>query len=274
MARRKTTTRRKTATTAPRRKRVTRTKKSSNKLTSFFVPMFFIFCILFCLGLLLLTGYRTATASAFFDVEKIELEGVENIEKEKIKQIVKSHTIQNGVWNSDIEAIKQEVENFKYAKAVSVSRVLPDTVRVIVNERQQIAVIRIDGNDHWADDDGLLLERVSTEDKRPPFIMFGWDESKTDKANENNKKRVELYKQLLLEWQSYELASRVKAVDFADMRDIQAIVEDSGKSVKIRLGNENYGKRLQKGIEVLAATEDCIEYVITSGDKPISGYCK
>ncbi len=283
MARRKTT-RRKTGTTAAktRRKRTTtaaaasRRKKSPSKIVNFFVPMFFIFCILFCLGFLLFMGYQTVTASSFFDMEEVELQGVQNIKEDRIKQIVKSHTTQTGVWNADIEAIKKDVENFKYAKEVSVSRVLPDTVRVVVNERKPVAIVRIDGNDFWSDEEGLILDKASGKSgQRPPFVMFGWDQGDSERAKELNKKRVALYLQLIDDWKSFDLASRVKAIDLSDLRQPRAIIGNSADPVEIRIEGESYAKALQKGIETVANSDDCVPaYIITDGSRTIKGECK
>lgn len=275
MATRKTTSRKPANTTATRRRKpATRTRKSSGKLENFFVPMFFIVCILFCLGFLLFMGYRTVTASSFFEMKNLELRGVERIQAEKIKQIVKSHTVQNGVWNADVNLIKREIEEFRLAKDVSVSRVLPDTMRIIVDERIPVALVRLDGKDFWVDEEGLLLERVGEKEKRPPFTMFGWDEGENDKAKEKNKKRIELYLKLLEDWKSSDLANRVKAVDLTDLRQPQAIVEKSSKTIEIRLEGEDYVKSLQKGIETVAGSESCIEYVITDGIKTTKADCK
>jgi cell division septal protein FtsQ len=271
--RRTTATKKRTTTRTPARRRRTSTaKKSSSGIVNFFVPMFFIFCILFCLGFLLFMGYRTATASAFFDIEKVELEGVENLPTEKLKNIVKTHTVKTGVWNADLDAIKADIKRFKYAKEISVSRVLPDSIKIIVDERKPVAIVRLDGKDYWADEDALILDRVSAEEKRPAFLMTGWDEADTDKAQENNKKRIQLYQELLREWKDYSLAERVIAVNLSDLKDPQAIVADSGQKITISLGRENYKKRLQKALEVIAGKGKRIESVITSGVNPIIGY--
>jgi cell division septal protein FtsQ len=275
MAARKTT-RRKTRTTATKRRTPARRasrKKSSSGFVNFFVPLFFIGCILFCLGFLLFMGYQTATASAFFEFEKADLHGIKNVPKDEIKKIVKSHTLQDGVWNADIDAIKTEIEKFKYAKEVSVSRVLPDTVRVIVKERIPVAIVRLDGNDYWVDEDGLVLQRVSARDELPPFTMFGWSEKNTEQSLNDNKKRVALYLQLMDKWKSFDLVKRVKIVDLSDLKDVHAIIEKEGKSVEIRLGEKDFGKRLQKGIEEISGLDKCIDYVISSGEKTFYKEC-
>lgn len=269
----KTTTRRKRKTTATRRKRATtRTKKGSNKIINFFVPMFFICFILFCLGFLMFTGYRTVAASAFFDIEDVETIGVKHISSNKVERIVKSYTVKTGVWNADLEAIKSDISKFKFAKNVSVSRVLPDSIQVVIDERVPKAVVNLDGKYYWVDEDAVILSVVSGEEKELPFVMYGWNEGRTENAVKSNKKRVELYMQLQEEWTEFDLASRVAAVNLSDMNDPQAIVTDSGEQVTISLGKEEHKKRLQKALEVVAGKGDKIETVITSGVNPIIGY--
>ena len=267
-SRKTTTTRRKTGTTtAKKRRRPSTRKKSSSGFVNFFVPMFFIGGILFCLGFLLFMGYRTVTASSFFDMEKVEVEGVQNLPADEIKKLVKAKTIQDGVWNADLAAIKSEVEKYKYAREVSVSRVLPDTVRIFVKERKPIAIVRIDGSDFWVDEDAVVLEKVSAEDERPPFTLLGWNENNTGKAIEGNRRRVALYRQLLNDWKAYDLASRVKVLDLNDMREPVAKIEKDGKSIDIHMEGQNFARALKKGVETVATLDNCINYVVTDGDK-------
>jgi cell division septal protein FtsQ len=277
MARRKATTRRKTGTTARKRRTTPRRavrKKSSNSLVNFFVPLFFIGCILVCLGFLLFMGYQTVTASSFFELDSengIEIIGDINVPKEKIAQIVKSNTDDNIVWNSDVDAIKSEIKKFPYAREVSVSKVLPDRIRVYVQARVPIAIVRVNGNDYWVDVEGKRLNKVK-EEEHPPFTMFGWAEDNSDAATEDNIKRVKLYLELLENWKSYEIAKRVKAVDLSDIKDPQAIVEDSGQTVRILLSKEDYGKRLKLGLESIVGRGKEIKSIDMSGTNPIISY--
>src|SRR5215217_7175452 len=112
-----------------------RRAKSGGNFANFFVPLFLIFCILFCLGFLGFMGYRTVTASGFFDVKKIDVRGVNRASTDEIEKIVASQTQKCGVWNADLKEIKTKVENLAFVKSAAVSRGLPDGVRVNVIER-------------------------------------------------------------------------------------------------------------------------------------------
>lgn len=254
MATQKRGTARKTNTTAAKRPRRTAgsRSKSAETLTNFFVPLFFIVGILFCLGFLSFMGYRTVTASAFFDVKRIEVRGTSRAPKDEIERIARNFADKSGVWNADLKAVKEEVEKITLVKTAVVARVLPDGLSVSVTERIPRAVVRTDGGDFWADEEAVNIGEVGKDEPRPPFVLRGWDESKTDKAAKDNRERVKIYGKMLVEWQDYELAKRVSAVNLADLREPQAIVQDSGEQVTIILSNENYKARLKSGLEKIA----------------------
>ena len=253
MATQKRGTARKTNTAAKRpRRTIANRKKESGALTNFFVPLFFIVGILFCLGFLSFMGYRTATASAFFDVKRVDVRGVNRVPKDEIERIVRTYSEKSGVWNSDLKVIKTDVEKINLVKMAVVSRVLPDGLRVNVTERVPKAVVRLNSGDFWADDDAVVLGEVGKDETRPPFVLRGWDETKNEKAAKDNRERVKIYLKMMIEWQDYELAKRVSVVNLADLREPQAVVQDSGETVTIILSNEHYKNRLKSGLEKIA----------------------
>ena len=219
-----------------------------------------------------MVGYRSVTASSFFDLQAVVIRGVNRASRTDIEKIVKMNSVQNGVWNSDIDLIKMKIEELKFVKNASISRILPNGFRVIVNERIPRAVVRISGKDYWVDEDAILLGRQKGSEKQPVFTMFGWDERKTETALEKNKKRVELFTKLSDEWKKFDLATRVRAVDLSDLREPRAIVSDSGEIVTIYLGNDDFRRGLQRGLENIAGRGKEVESIIVSGLRPVIGY--
>lgn len=254
MAIQKRTTRRKTGTTTNRRRSATPRNRNSNAASAarFLVPLVFIVGILFCLGFLMFMGYRTVTASAFFDVKKIDIRGVHRVSKEEIEKIVSQQSEKSGVWNANLTAIKDDVEKLTQVKSAVVSRVLPDGLRVNVIEREARAIVRLERGDLWADDGAVLFDLVGKNDARPPFVMIGWDETKTERATKDNQERVKIYLKMLDEWQDFQLAKRVNVVNLADLRTPQVSVQDSGGTKTVILSKDNFAKKLQLGLENLA----------------------
>lgn len=259
-------------TTAKKRRGITSRNKNSALLTNFFIPLFFVVSILFCLGFLTFIGYRTVTASAFFDVKTIDVEGVARLPKGDIEKIVSRRSEKVGVWNAELRQIREDIEKLTLVKSAVVSRRLPDGLRVIINERVPRAVVRINSGDYWADDDAVILGAVQKNDERPPFFMQGWNEDRTEKATKDNQERVRIYTKMLADWQSFELAKRVSAVNLTDLQTPQALVPDSGETVTISLPKDNFGKRLQKGLEIVAGRGKDIETVNLSNQRETLGF--
>ncbi len=266
---RKRPTARRTNTATKRQRGTSSRNKNSALLTNFFIPLFFVAVILFCLGFLMFIGYRTVTASAFFDVRTIEVDGTSRVPKGDIEKIVSRHSEKAGVWNADLRQIREDIEKLTLVKSAVVSRRLPDGLRVIINERVPRAVVRINSGDYWADDDAVILGAVQKNDERPPFFMQGWNEDRTEKATKDNQERVKIYTKMFADWQSFELAKRVSAVNLADLQTPRALVPDSGEMVTISLPRENFGKRLQTGLERIAGRGKEVKAINVSGTQPV-----
>ena len=258
--------------TAKGRKASARGGGNARQIINFLVPAFFILCIVFCLGFLVFMGYRTVTASAFFDVKTVDVRGVARAPRDEIERIVRSQAERNGVWNANLEVIRNDIEKLPFVKSVAVSRVLPDGIQVRVDERIPKAVVRLNAGDFWVDGEAVVLSAVGKNEQRPAFVLRGWDESKTERAVRDNQERVRFYQKMLTEWQDLGIAGRVIVVNLSDLQDPQAIVQDSGANVSIHLGKEDYGKRLQKALEVINGKGDKIESLISHGANVVAKY--
>lgn len=276
MATRKKPVKKKTPAVTPKKRRPRTTSirkgKASGRFANFIMPLFFIVCILIGLGFLTVMGYRTATASDFFDVKRIDVRGVSRASGQEIEKIVSSQAELSGVWNTDLAEIKNRIEKLTFVKTAAVSRVLPDGVRVDVTERVPLAIVRLGSGDFLVDGEGVVLAAASKPEEKFPFVMKGWDESKTEKAQKDNVERVKLYQKMLEEWQNHELAGRVKEINLAEIGDPKAVIEDSGVNIPIALGKDSFGKRLKAGIEAVAGKGNQIKAVNAAGLYPVFEY--
>lgn len=272
MATRKRTTKKTTAlrsnskTVKRRRSPITSRKgHKPNRLFNFMVPLVFIIAILGCLGFLLFKGYQTVTASSFFDMKKVEVRGISRVSREDIERIVRLQTEQEGVWNAKLEEIKADVEKLNFVRSAVISRILPDGILVRIEERNPKAVIRLNNGDYWADDDGVLITSVSKNENRPPSVLRGWDEEKTEKAQRENQERIRVFNKTIEEFITLGIDKKVIALNLSDLRDVTASVEDSGVTVFVNLGKEDFGKRLQSALKVIDGKGQAISYVKSYG---------
>ncbi|MGI8813023.1 MAG: cell division protein FtsQ/DivIB [Pyrinomonadaceae bacterium] len=243
--------------------------KTSGTGRNLVLPFLLSFCILICLGAIGFLGYRTVTASEFFDVASIEVHGVTRASKKDIERIVGSQSERSGVWNADLGEIKQRIEKVAFVKNAAVSQVLPNGIRVDIRERVPKAIVRTTGGDFLVDGDGEILSSVEGNEEKLPFPMTGWDEAKSEKAGKDNVERVKLYQKMLGEWQENDLATRIKLVNLADMRDPRAVTEDSGTTVSIAVGRENFGQHLASGIKAIVGKGNIFEGVDLNGPNMI-----
>lgn len=245
---------------------------NARRVLNIFVPLFFILCIIFCLGFLLLAGYRTVTASAFFDAKTIDVRGANRSARDEMEKIVRSETVRNGVWNADLETIRFQIEKLPYVKMVAVSRVLPDGIQVRVEERIPRAVASLSNGEFWVDDEASVLGAPARNETRPNFILKGWDETKTERAGKDNRERVKIFQKMQSEWQDLGISGRVKAIDLTTLQEPQALVEDSGATVIVYLGKEDFGKRLQKALDFITGKGDKIESLVSHGANMTAKY--
>jgi cell division protein FtsQ len=270
-----TTANAKRKTAAPARRRgatAARKGKSPSRLTMTVVPLFLILCILTCLGFLTFMGYRTVTASSFFDMKKVEVRGANRASREDIEKIVRVEMAKSSVWNANVDEIRTEIEKLAFVKSVAVSRVLPDGVRVNVTERTPRAIVRLNSGDFWVDDDALVLGKAEKNDLQNAFILRGWDEAKTDKTLKDNQERVRLFRKITEDLQKTGVAERVTAINLTYLQDAQVTVEDSGETVSVFLGREDFGKRLRTALENLAGRGKEIGILISHGSNPIARF--
>lgn len=270
----RTTTVRTTAKPKRRQRRAISSRKGKNtsSLFNFAVPLVFILGILFCLGFLLFKGYQTVTASSFFDMKKVEVRGTSRVSKEDIQRIVQNQTEQNGVWNAELEQIKADVEKLNYVKTAVISRILPDGILVRVEERIPRAIVRLSSEDFWVDDDAVTVGIVGKNENRPPFVLRGWDEARTEKAQKDNQERVKLLLKLQEEWQNLGIVKRVTSLNLSDLQDVSVTVEDSKETISVSLGKEDYGRRLQRALTVIEGKGQSIESLISNGGNVVAKY--
>jgi cell division septal protein FtsQ len=235
-----------------------------SRFGSFFLPLFLSTCLLICLFALGMLGYQSVTASTFFNVQSIDVRGVERASKDDISRIVASSTEKSGVWNADLLEIRAKVEKIAFVKNAAVSRVLPNGIRVNVTERVPSAIVRLGNGDFLVDADGNILAPAAAKEPKLPITLVGWDESKTEKAVKDNLERIKMYQKMMAEWHDFDLLSRVSMVNLADLREPKAITQDSGMPVSIDLGKEAFGEHLRKGISAIVgkgATFDAVNLV-------------
>jgi cell division septal protein FtsQ len=239
----------------------------------YFLPGAISACILICLGVLMFFGYRTVTASNFFEVRDVAVAGTTRASKQDIERIVRGETEKLGAWNADLPDIRQKIEKLPYIKSAAVSRALPNGMRVVVTERIPIAVVHLSAGDYFVDGEAEILAPI--DKNNPPqdlMIIRGWDEAKSERAAKDNSARIKMFQKMTSDWGEFGLGKKVKEVNLSDLLEPKAVVEDSGSQIPVTLSREEFAKSLKSAIEAVAGKGERIKSVNSSGVYPVIEY--
>ena len=124
--------------------------------------------IRFWLGIALVFAVIDAFAfslSGFFTVDSIEVRGNNRYTAEEIINIAHAVPGHNLLYNPGKQEIVSYLEQNPYIKSAEVTRKLPSTLVITVNERVQACAFKYDDDYLIMDDEGILLKKTRTEPK-------------------------------------------------------------------------------------------------------------
>ncbi len=220
----------------------------------------FYVTVIALVGVILLAGavmtYNRLSGSQFFVVKEIELEGTKRASREELLRILEAYKTR-GLWQLDLQAIRAAVEKNPWVLEAEIARVLPDALRVTVHEREPVAPWRNANNSIvWVDRDGRSLGELdfNKSDKVPPIIS-GLEEGIGNETKVNNRRRMELYQQLLseLDQGSAKLSEEIDEIKLDDPQAVQLHL--LRYNVDVLIGGSEFRAHLEKAFKVLDAIE-------------------
>ncbi|MCM3873479.1 MAG: FtsQ-type POTRA domain-containing protein [Pyrinomonadaceae bacterium] len=244
-----------------------------------YVPLLLKVTLAIGIGGLIFAGYRAASAASFFQIRKVEIQGDSRASAADIRTLVTRDVAKTGVWRADLEEMSSRLGRLPWIRVAVVSRVLPDGIRVRIEERQPRAVVRTGaGRFVWVDDDAVLLGEMLPTDQMPAFFLRGWDEDPGETSRKENMDRVSKFLEMQREWSAAGLSERVSEVNVVDIRDVRAQLAGDDSQIEVRLGSQDFGQRLKDALGVLDEHRQTprgqfISYLdVTQGRRAIVGF--
>ena len=116
------------------------------------------------MGVPAMAGQKAAevAASAGFEVQKVEVRGVERMDELPVYNIALGQ-VDRSMLSLDLPKVRDEMLKLGWVKDARISRRLPDTLVVDIVEREPVAVWQHDGQLHLIDVQGVVLQSVSTD---------------------------------------------------------------------------------------------------------------
>jgi cell division septal protein FtsQ len=191
-------------------------------------------------------AYFLIVDSKAFGLKRVEVSGTHRAAADKIEEAVRE-AAGGRFLGADLETIRKAVEDERYVQAASVVRVLPDTIRVEIREREPAIVARVGNKLTWVDEGGRLLDEFKSENGEIPPPLSGFEAGdQSERAAADNRDRIATYMNVKDALQKDNLWDRVDEVEIRLLGDVRVRLADTG--IQVRLGDREYRERLVRAL--------------------------
>lgn len=192
--------------------------------------------IIFSLILIVVIVLYTSLNSGIFNSDNIEIEGNKYVESEYIIKALEVNNNKN-IFRYNIKDMEEILLNNKYIDKVEIKRLLPNTLKVSIIEKEIVAKLYNEEIYCYIDKEGNFIDEIDENNKDNEVITVHIDYNKTDSQeikfkNEENKKRL-LY---LLEYIKEE--GIYKKIDNIDMTKPNSINMSTKEDINILLNSD------------------------------------
>ena len=201
-----------------------------------------------------IVGAYFVIASGAFRIRHVEVQGTSRVSSDRIEQIVRAAAGPHLI-TADLDEIRKAVANERAVQSVTVARVLPDTIRVRVEEREPAVVVRLTNGDlAWVDAKAHVVADFKPEDGDVPPPLTGFEDGDaSDRAAADNRDRVAMYAGLRTALDGDKMWNWIDEVNARYPKDLQVRLVDGG--VLVRLGGEQFRERLTRALLLLDAAK-------------------
>jgi cell division septal protein FtsQ len=219
-----------------------------------------IFCTVAFVAVILCI-YFFFVPSRFFALRGVEIVGNKQLQREFIESIARENA-KEGVLRADLNKIREELQKRGVVKSVEITRMLPDMLKIVIEEREPIALARrgdsrAESEVVCVDPEGVMFGDQSLCKAKSGMPLINGLEEKGDGAIARNQQRLAVYQKLLsdLEGATEKLSSRIEEVYFDDTLGVRVTVEAPDKEgvIAVFLGKEEFRIRLNAALDVLDA---------------------
>jgi cell division protein FtsQ len=121
---------------------------------------------------LLIGGLMVFLRSDFFNIKSITVEGNVHVSEETVRACCKIQIGQN-IFDFKAAEIQDQLKTIARISKVSVVRIYPDKVKIVITERQPIVYISYEGQYYAVDDEGIVVEISSSNIAADAVMVTG-----------------------------------------------------------------------------------------------------
>jgi cell division protein FtsQ len=216
------------------------------------------FCALLFLIWLIVGVYRTWIAeSKTFYTRRIEVLGNELLTKDEILHLG-GLTPHSSIWKRDLCQVTEGIRVNPFVETVEVERLLPDVLRIRIEEKHPVALLNLQGMFYCIDEDGLVLPSKPGKLYDLPVISGDFQGGVSVGSQAGGKRVQEGLGFLMFVFRSRpEMYSRISEVVVGKPEGL--ILYTSKAGVPVRVGTGGYTRKilyLEAILDKLAANKD------------------
>lgn len=218
---------------------------------------------LWCLGQFTLN--KLVYQNRAFAIEKIEVETDGVIAPEQLRRWCGARTGQN-LLSLDLARVKRDLEMVPMIDSVSVERVLPDTLRLRVSERQPIAQVNVpvprpdggfDQKIYELDEDGYVMLPLDASERAVPAspaeealpLILGLNAADLQPGRKLESAQLQAALKWIEVFEDSRMANQVD-VKKIDVLSPEILVVTTGQGSEITFGLENFEQQLLRWQEI------------------------
>lgn len=203
----------------------------------------------------LVLGYRAAAASSIFQPRQILVSGNDRLSSDTLIKAVRE-LAGPSLISADLYNIRRELQALPLVKSAQITRVLPDTLRVKIEERVPVALAKQRDNSLvWVSDDAVALGDLDRfhDGAIPPILSGLLSDSGSDFEQAENERRIALCRQIIrdLDSETPKLSSLIDEINLNTPKD--AVLQLSDSRIQVHAGEKNFRQHLKLALDVLDA---------------------
>lgn len=192
---------------------------------------------------MVLQDERFVLAGAF----SVLTEGNQHLSRAQLLQVF-GGDIERNILSISLTERKADLEQIPWIKHATLMRLLPDRIKVSVEERTPVAFIRQGGHIGLVDADGVLLELAPGNSQSDGYsfpVVTGV--SPADPVSVRAA-RIKVFQEFVkaLDTTGQRISARLSEVDLSNPEDVKALIPDRGTDVLVHFGDSDYLDRYRK----------------------------
>lgn len=205
-------------------------RKKRNKKIKFVIKTFLLLAII-------IGGITFAMISPIFNIKDLQVSNNQQVSTDTIISLSELRTEEN-IFRFNSKKIANKIEENPYIKSARIHRKFPNTIQIVVEEREQAYSADFLGKYAYLDKQGYILQIAENDNQK--VILQGIvtpeeEVAEGKRLNNEDLEKLEDVIKIMNATKEYNLDEKVKSIDISNKNEYSIYLEEEKK--KVYLGN-------------------------------------